>query len=78
MSTLEKLETFLKSNRVEVRRKAVTMLGEIKSENGVPFLLTALDDSDEIVRAIANLENTSAAIARGFWPLNAYRWKQEI
>ena len=53
MSTLEKLENFLSSNRVEVRRKAVTMLGEIKSAKGLPYLLDALQDDDDIVRAIA-------------------------
>jgi hypothetical protein len=28
----------------------------------------------EIVRAIANLEQTGVIIAGGFWPLNVYRW----
>ncbi len=29
---------------------------------------------DEIVQAIANLENTGVVIPGGFWSLNAYRW----
>ena len=28
----------------------------------------------DVVRAIANLESTGVPSARGFWPLNAYRW----
>ena len=53
MSILEKLESYLKSEHVEIRRKAVTALGEIKSENGVDYLLTALTDADPIVRGTA-------------------------
>ncbi|MEZ4867840.1 MAG: DUF5615 family PIN-like protein [Caldilineaceae bacterium] len=45
-------------------------------------ILTVYQDNDptkdmtyaDIVRAIANLEQTGVDIAGGFWSLNAYRW----
>lgn len=47
-----------------------------------PGILVVYQDNDpsrdmsysEIVQAVANLESTSVVIARGFWPLNVYRW----
>jgi len=47
-----------------------------------PGILAVYQDNDltkdmsyrDIVRAIANLENSVPTVAGGFWSLNAYRW----
>lgn len=69
MSILEKLEGFLNSGQVEVRRKAVTALGEVKSEKGMDYLLAALDDTDSIVRATAIFSLGEIGLERSVEPL---------